>query len=672
MAKKPNENLKDKVRLSEAAAEFAKEEAKSIEQASKFERKLLDMLGQQAITSQILNDLQKKGTSEFQETSKFLRESNDILKESVKDMANTLGLSHDLTANQQRGLELEEEKAKYIRAYGEAGAKNLVAQIVASQRQLKQADALDIIQRKMHENLGGSLNKIISMGKFIRVGGMLAVGFLAISVIVAGIGLGFGLVVKLITKAWEMFTFLDDAASDFRNETGLTRIQVAETVELARQLHGEYARYGVTAENVYEVAKNWRDVFSSAVSLSETGTRFMSLWAVNLGISEQASSRTLANIMGMSGASEDVALSTASLVASLSVGRGVSPAEVFANIAESTSAINLYMRGNKNLMVASAIESRRLGLNLSEVAESAESLLNFESSISSEMKASALLGQQINFGQARRLAFEGDILGAREEVMSTIRQTGDFLTMNVFQKRALAEAAGMTVDEITNQLRIEKALGGHGTALTKTYESLTEEMKKRVDLGSITLEQDLQQLKGQQEMMSEMEKIKTAWRSIFIQFAMPFTELITKEVVPQIGDMVRDFTTWMGEMGGFEVVAERLGETFQTIWGTIDAGVKALQWIHSTFGGPKRDPLIKSSRLIANIDQKVPEAERLLPPMSEAARALMAPRSQYNQPRTMTDLELVNAAVEVIGGSMILQLGVKEVGSVLIDNIPIT
>ena len=78
---------------------------------------------------------------------------------------------------------------------------------------------------------------------------------------------------------------------------------------------------------------------------------------------------------------------------------------------------------------------RKLGLNLSTVESIADSLLNFEQSIGSEMEASMLIGKQLNFNNARRLALEGDLAGAARDVVSQIGGQAELNRMNVIQMR---------------------------------------------------------------------------------------------------------------------------------------------------------------------------------------------------------------------------------------------
>jgi hypothetical protein len=88
----------------------------------------------------------------------------------------------------------------------------------------------------------------------------------------------------------------------------------------------------------------------------------------------------------------------------------------------------------------------------------AQSLLNFESSISSELEAELLTGKNLNLEQARYLALTGDAAGAAAEVAKQVGTSADFGKMNVIQQEALAKAAGMTRDQLAQSLIESEAL----------------------------------------------------------------------------------------------------------------------------------------------------------------------------------------------------------------------
>ena len=58
-----------------------------------------------------------------------------------------------------------------------------------------------------------------------------------------------------------------------------------------------------------------------------------------------------------------------------------------------------------------------MGISIADMAKTAETLLDFESSIGAQFEFQALTGKEINLDLARNLAYQGDIAGATKEVL---------------------------------------------------------------------------------------------------------------------------------------------------------------------------------------------------------------------------------------------------------------
>ena len=91
-------------------------------------------------------------------------------------------------------------------------------------------------------------------------------------------------------------------------------------------------------------------------------------------------------------------------------------------------------------------------MELSQVAKSADSLLNFEQSIEKELEAELLTGKQLNLEQARLAALTGDQVTLAKELARNVGSYSEFTKMNALQQDALAKATGMTTDELEKQL----------------------------------------------------------------------------------------------------------------------------------------------------------------------------------------------------------------------------
>ena len=139
--------------------------------------------------------------------------------------------------------------------------------------------------------------------------------------------------------------------------------------------------------------------------------------------------------------------------------------------------------GNDPIRIAKAIvQAKAFGMTLEQVAKSGESLLNFETSIESELKAELLTGKQLNLERARAAALAGDQATLAEELAKNVGSAADFSKMNVLQQKALAEAVGMTADELANTLTKREQALASGKSLAQVAEEERIEALERQNI----------------------------------------------------------------------------------------------------------------------------------------------------------------------------------------------
>jgi hypothetical protein len=109
--------------------------------------------------------------------------------------------------------------------------------------------------------------------------------------------------------------------------------------------------------------------------------------------------------------------------------------------------------------IAKAVaQAKTLGITLNEAAQISGKLLDFQSSIEAELEAEVLTGKQLNLEQARFLALQGKTDEAAAEVLKQVGSLAEFQQMNVLQQQALADATGLTVDQLADQVTKQAAI----------------------------------------------------------------------------------------------------------------------------------------------------------------------------------------------------------------------
>ena len=105
-------------------------------------------------------------------------------------------------------------------------------------------------------------------------------------------------------------------------------------------------------------------------------------------------------------------------------------------------------KGNPAAIAEAVAQTKVLGTTLEQTKNQASKLLDFESSIGSQLKAELLTGQQLNLERARAAALQGDQTTVAKELASQNVNFNKFSKMNVIQQNALAESLGLLVNHV--------------------------------------------------------------------------------------------------------------------------------------------------------------------------------------------------------------------------------
>ena len=149
-----------------------------------------------------------------------------------------------------------------------------------------------------------------------------------------------------------------------------------------------------------------------------------------------------------------------------------------------TGQIRANLGGSIEEIAEAVTKATLFGSTLEDVANMGSKLLDFESSITSELEAEMLIGKNLNLERARAAALAGDQVTLMEELNSQMGSLEDFQNMNVIQQQALASAMGMTGDQLSDILMKQEIQG-------RTAEELKAMGKD--ELAAIVEKQDAQQ-----------------------------------------------------------------------------------------------------------------------------------------------------------------------------------
>lgn len=330
-------------------------------------------------------------------------------------------------------------------------------------------------QAKVYENIGSSIDGFVR--KIPGIGGMLA-DVLGLGDLGKEMSEGFR---TEVSRGGGLGAFGASAAGDFAGNFGGELFKKGEQSKSKKAARGLFSGGLTSALGVTAVFAATAGLFSrgmsqgfEAVSVRNTFKRMfaggafdglkdafgnmgqanmktlmsMRLNRFRFGIDEKDQAKILAAQVNISGATKDTALNIQSGIAKSAAMRGVLPADVFQDIANNTEQFATYAKDGGQNIGEAAIRARELGISLDTVFKVSDGILDFQSSIENELKASLLIGRQLNLNEARRLAMAGDMAGLQEEILRQVGSEEELQRMNAIQRKSLAGALGVTVSEL--------------------------------------------------------------------------------------------------------------------------------------------------------------------------------------------------------------------------------
>ena len=242
--------------------------------------------------------------------------------------------------------------------------------------------------------------------------------------------------------------------------------------------------FGATAKEAVQLNNQFN---KTAINSGDVTANVNSLLAANTSINDQLGIQVRYNddllvttnaLIKRQGQSVESAAGFAELVLATGEGADALESKQSQVVAEVQNATGVQMNFNKILETANktsgllrvnlgrnpeeiakaVAQVQALGIGLQEAASISGKLLDFQSSIEAELEAEVLTGKDLNLEQARYLALQGKSAEAAAELLNQVGSLAEFQSMNVIQQQALASAAGLTADQLADQLVKQSAI----------------------------------------------------------------------------------------------------------------------------------------------------------------------------------------------------------------------
>jgi hypothetical protein len=312
------------------------------------------------------------------------------------------------------------------------------------------------------------------------------------------------------------------AAKQFREETGLL---TSQTEGLETQIVNVYSKtvaLGASMADVASAAAKFNTEFSGIEMASDEVLTSMVTLNKNFGVGVEEGiklNKIFQNIGGLSAEQSQILIGT---VTSMSDLAKVAPSQVIKDMADNSAYAYKYFNGSPEALAKAAVQAAKLGTSIGEAGKVADNLLDFETSITNELEASAILGTNLNLSQARYLAANGKILEAQQSVIDQVANLGDLTKLNTYEQEALAKATGMPMEDLINQQRIRKQFGKLQEEELATAMQVMKNGGDISKMGKEDLARKTKELALQQKMQSEFDIAANQFSAIGSELLMKF------------------------------------------------------------------------------------------------------------------------------------------------------
>jgi hypothetical protein len=213
------------------------------------------------------------------------------------------------------------------------------------------------------------------------------------------------------------------------------------------------------------------------------------------------------------------------------------------SISKTSKGILATFAAQPNKLAEAAFAAKKVGLELNEIKGIQDSLLNIESSIAAEFEAEVITGKQMNLERARYYALTNNIAGLSQELTKQNITQASFAGMNVLQQESVAQAMGLSRDQLGGML-LEQA------ALSKLTKGDAEENRKKLallkeqgfstqaiaELGQEEFDRQLASASMQDKFNASVEKLKEIFVGVMASL-MPIFDVFS-EIFKIIGPIV--------------------------------------------------------------------------------------------------------------------------------------
>ena len=283
-----------------------------------------------------------------------------------------------------------------------------------------------------------------------------------------------GFLLKPLTAALALLVAFSSQQENIAKQFGA--IGVTEFRSELAVANQEFTKLGFSSDDTNKTVSDLANNFGLSVVEASKLSESVAETAKATGMSLDDSTKLIGVLTKTQGLSGEQANELIRSTQALAKANNVAPDKVLADIAGNTEQFAQFAKDGGENILRAAVQARKLGISLDTVAKTAEGLLNFQDSLTKEIKASTLIGRQLNLQKARELALAGDLEGVQKEILKQVGTEAEFNEMNTLQRQALADAVGLQSSELQKLVSAEKeAVTLQGALAKQNIDSIVSE-----------------------------------------------------------------------------------------------------------------------------------------------------------------------------------------------------
>lgn len=326
-----------------------------------------------------------------------------------------------------------------------------------------------------------------------RSGGRLTVLMAGLGPLAKGFGAALFDPLTIILKIVDSFIKVDKAATKFQQRTGMSAESLAgANMELATSVDFLETAGELTDQlGINAAVALGPDIVAGAAALKNE----LGLSAENVGVLALNAKLSGTNMAGL-----ESQIQSATDEFNNTNDAAISSTQVIRDMGKASKAVQAQFAGYPGGLAKAAAAARKVGMELKDIEGVMDNMLDFQSSIESEMEAELLTGKQLNLNKARELSLANDIEGVSNELFKNAQDVSQFGKMNRLEQQSYAAALGMSRDQLA-EMAVQKGIQANMTA---------EEIAK---LRGVTLEES-KRMDIQEKLNKSVEKLTEAFTPV--------------------------------------------------------------------------------------------------------------------------------------------------------------